>query len=118
MTRQAGKKHLNVLRVQREVLLQPWFLARQLGFKIHAMLPHNYRYKMRFYFDDYGCLKCERKNASYGFNGFCKVCCEKIMHRICSALKRRQISPAVKKRYITRNLQRAGDAHKLLRDLR
>src|SRR6185369_995144 len=113
-----GKKHANDFRVLREVLLQPWFLPRQLGFKIHAMLPHNYRYKMRFYFDDYGCLKCERRNAKYGFNGFCTVCCEKIMHRTCSALKRRQISPAVKKQYTARNLQRAADAQQLLRDLR
>jgi hypothetical protein len=46
-----------------EAALQPWFLPRPLGWKIRSMLPNEYRRKMRYYFDDYGCLRCGRKTA-------------------------------------------------------
>lgn len=30
--------------------------------------------KMRYYFDDYGWLKCARRDRLYGSNGLCQQC--------------------------------------------
>jgi hypothetical protein len=100
-----------------EAALQPWFLPKPLAWKIRSMLPHEYRRKMRYYFDDFGCIKCGRKTARYGFNGFCRVCCELVMHRMAFAFGRRQ-KVGVKREYSKQQLQRVALARELLRDLR
>jgi hypothetical protein len=99
-----------------EVALQPWFLPKPLSWKIRRMLPHEYRRKMRYYFDDFGCLKCGRKSVRYGVNGFCRVCCELVVARMAFALGRRQ-KVGAKQQYASKRLQRAAYARELLRDL-
>ena len=77
------KKKMRAVEVRNamcEAALQPWFLPKPLSWKIRRMLPNDYWRKMRYYFDDYGCLRCGRKSVPYGVNGFCRVCRELILH--------------------------------------
>lgn len=100
-----------------EDALQPWFLPYALSRKIRRILPNDYWRKMRYYFDDYGCLRCERKSVPYGINGLCRVCYKLILHRISFALGSRR-KPGVKPQYSTQQLRRIAYAHELLRDLK
>ena len=52
------------------VCLEPTFLA------IRRLLPSSQLLKMRYYYEDYGGLKCGKANVAYrsnGFRGRCKV---------------------------------------------
>lgn len=41
-----------------EPCLQPWFLSKQTYLAMSLLLPRSQLSKMRYYFQDYGCLKC------------------------------------------------------------
>jgi hypothetical protein len=99
-----------------EVALQPWFIPKDLSWKVRRMLPHEYRRKMRYYFDDFGCLRCGRKSSRYGCNGFCRKCYELVLARMGFALGRRQ-KVGAKQQYSGKMLRRVADANALLRDL-
>ena len=72
-----------------ELFLQPWFLPRPLSEKIRGLLPSSQFQKMRYCFDDYGCLRCGKRDCLYGSNGMCERCYVVIRHRIASSLFRR-----------------------------
>jgi len=95
--------------------LQPWFLPRSLLYAINRMLPLEYRMKMVYYFEDYGCLRCGRKSEPYAFNGFCTICARTILSRIRFALLRRQ---RTKKQRSIKSVSRSMEARRLLKDLR
>ncbi len=71
------------------IFLQPWFLPVEVYRAIRRLLPYIHLFKMRYYFEDYGCLKCGKKNVLYQSNGFCESCGVVIRHRMKQALKRR-----------------------------
>jgi hypothetical protein len=71
------------------VFLQPWFLPVEVYREIRRLLPYIHLFKMRYYFEDYGCIKCGKKNVMYQSNGFCESCGVVIRHRVKMALKRR-----------------------------
>ena len=72
-----------------ELFLQPWFLSRPVYEAIRRLLPPSQILKMRYYFDDYGCLKCGDLKALYGTNGLCRGCSIIVRARVALALKRR-----------------------------
>jgi hypothetical protein len=72
-----------------DVFLQPWFLPRDVYAHIRRVLPSAHLSKMRYYFEDYGCLRCGVRDSLYGSNGFCEKCGVLIRGRITRALKRR-----------------------------
>ena len=47
-----------------DIFLQPWFLPWKTASSIRTLLPADHRHKMRFYFEDYGCLKCGKKKGA------------------------------------------------------
>ena len=98
-----------------EIFLQPWFLSLDTAFEIKRILPPEHRHKMRFYFDDYGCLKCEKRNVQYGANALCKTCSQRIKLRFFFAIKRRWTAASPDN--IPRTFQRMADAQRLLKDL-
>ena len=100
-----------------QVALQPWFLSRVVSRKIRSIVPNDYWRKMRYYFDDYGCLRCERKSVPYGINGLCRVCYRVVLHRIGLALARRRKTD-VKSQYSAQQLRKITYARDLLRDLK
>ena len=99
-----------------DVFLQPWFLSQQTAFAIRNLLPAEHRHKMRFYFDDYGCLKCGKTNVRYGSNAMCKPCVQQVKLKMLFAVKRRwqNRSPAADP---PRTFQRVAEARRLLADL-
>jgi hypothetical protein len=72
-----------------ELFLQPWFLSKSQYAAVRRILPPSQMLKMRYYFDDYGCLKCGNIKALYGSNGFCRGCSVVIRSRVVLALTRR-----------------------------
>lgn len=69
------------------IVLQPWFLPRSTYHAMARLISRKYVMKLRYYFDRYGCLKCERRDRTYGSNGMCSPCATKVSHRLKRCLK-------------------------------
>jgi hypothetical protein len=98
-----------------DIFLQPWFLSLQTAFAIKRLLPPEHRHKMRFYFDDYGCLKCGKKGVQYGSNALCKNCMQQVKLRMFFAVKRRWTAASPEN--LPHTFKRMADAQALLKDL-
>jgi hypothetical protein len=77
------------LSVEDEVFLQPWFVPKDVYLEIRRLLPNIHLSKMRYYFEDYGCLRCGTHGILYGSNGLCERCSVVIRGRLARCLKRR-----------------------------
>ena len=75
-----------------EVLLQPWFLDHEHAAAVRSVVPDHFVHKMRFYFEDWGCLLCGSRRRRYGSNGMCHICITRTLKRLIGCLKRRRIS--------------------------
>ncbi len=71
-----------------ELAFQPWFLPRASRLAIDALIPADYRKKMRAYFDDYGCMLCG-EHELYDANGMCLPCHHLIRRRLRTSVRRR-----------------------------
>jgi hypothetical protein len=99
-----------------ETLLQPWFVPSETAQAIRRLLPDTHIHKMRFYFDDWGCMKCEKKGLMYGANGMCSRCAQKVQQRVvCCLRKRLSATDLVVRR--PESCTRVESAKLLLRDL-
>ena len=100
-----------------EIFLQPWFLPQGTAFRIRDLLPASHQHKMRYYFEDYGCLKCGKRDVTYGSNAMCRICVGQTKLRFLFAIKRRwtAIERAADRK--PPNLNRITEAQRLLRDL-
>jgi hypothetical protein len=98
-----------------DVFLQPWFLPRDTAFAMRRILPPEHRHKMRFYFDDYGCMKCKKKDVPYGSNALCKLCVQEVKLKLFFAVKRRWTAASPDNS--PRTFKRMTDARRLLKDL-
>ncbi len=78
-----------VLALNDEVFLQPWFVPKDVYLEMRRLLPNIHLTKMRYYFEDYGCLKCGDRKHLYGSNGLCERCSVLIRGRVARSLKRR-----------------------------
>src|SRR5450631_2337968 len=56
-----------------EVFLQLWFASKHTFLAIRRLLPSAQLLRVKYYFEDYGCLRCGRSNVLYRANGFCKA---------------------------------------------
>ncbi len=74
-----------------EVFLQPWFLDPEHAAAIRSVVPDHFVHKMRFYFEDWGCLVCGSRKRRYGSNGMCHICITRILKRLVGSMKRRRI---------------------------
>ncbi|SRR6266487_67061 len=99
-----------------DVFLQPWFLPQSIAKSVRRLLPPEYRHKMQFYFEDYGCLRCSKRNVDYGANGMCTICVARVRVRVLWAMKRRWKVPAPSGES-EKGLTQVGDAQEMLRDL-
>lgn len=72
-----------------EVFMQPWFVPKPIYLAIRRLLPNIHLMKMRYYFDDYGCLRCGESDVLYGASGLCHACNVVVRSRIMASLKRR-----------------------------
>lgn len=85
--RRSTKQNNSILRD--ELFLQPWFLPKPTYLTLRKLLPSSQLLKMRYYFDDYGCMKCGDRAALYASNGLCKGCSIIVRARIALCLARR-----------------------------
>jgi len=99
-----------------DIFLQPWFLPRDKAFAMQRILPPEHRHKMKFYFDDYGCIRCKKKDVTYGSNALCKPCVQEVKLKVFFAIKRRWIAASPDD--FPRTFKRMADAQRLLKDLR
>jgi hypothetical protein len=99
-----------------DVFLQPWFLPSRTAIAIRRLLPNAHRSKMRFYFEDYGCIKCGKKGAPYGSNAMCKVCVQQVKLKMLWAIRRRWTTLKLTEE-LPRTFKRMADAQSMLRDL-
>jgi hypothetical protein len=74
-----------------EVFLQPWFLDKKCAAAVRRLIPRICSHKMRFYFEDWGCLVCRSKKRRYGSNGMCHLCTTRIQKRLRLCLQRRAV---------------------------
>jgi hypothetical protein len=74
--------------VSDRAMLQPWFLPRHVSVAIRRLLPDESTRKMRHFFDDYGCLRCDRKDIPYGSNGMCYKCFDMVRRKLKWSMKR------------------------------
>lgn len=74
-----------------DVLLEPWFLPKKVAASIQHLLPQDYRRRMSYFFEDYGCLRCHRKDVPYGANGMCNNCRVWVKYHMLKSLQRRNI---------------------------
>lgn len=89
MTRRVSPRMPTATVLGDELFLQPWFVPKPVYLQMRRILPSSQMLKMRYYFDDYGCLKCGSHNALYGSNGLCKRCNIIVRSRIILSLKKR-----------------------------
>ena len=89
MTKNRSQQLSPTLLVNDELFMQPWFLPKATYLKIKKLLPSSQLTKMRYYFEDYGCLKCGSSQALYGSNGMCAECSIVIRARVATCLKKR-----------------------------
>jgi hypothetical protein len=75
--------------IDEEIFLQPWFVSKRTYLELRRILPSAQLLKMKYYFEDYGCLRCGRMNVVYKGNGLCTVCSLVIRGRVVMALARR-----------------------------
>ncbi len=97
-----------------ELLLQPWFLTRRVQRAVNALIPPNYRQRMRDFFEDYGCMICGR-NQGYFANGMCVVCNGRIRRKFFASAARR-LPTILQKRVDLGLLRKATLAKRLLED--
>jgi hypothetical protein len=74
------------------ILFQPWFLPQRVTYKIHGLVPPIFWKKMRYFFEDYGCLICGTE-SNYHSNGMCQKCYSRIEKKMMRCVKRRSPKP-------------------------
>jgi len=72
-----------------DIFLQPWYMPKPVSLQMRKILLSIHLAKMRYYFDDHGCLRCERRDILYGSNGMCENCSVVVRGRLSNCLKRR-----------------------------
>lgn len=72
-----------------DIFLQPWYMPKPVSLQMRKLLPSVHLAKMRYYFDDHGCLRCERRDILYGSNGMCENCSTIVRGRLANCMKRR-----------------------------
>lgn len=103
--------------VSDEVFLQPWFIPRNVYAAVRRLLPSVHLAKMRYYFDDYGCLRCGETGRLYGSNGLCERCTVVVRWRVAQALRKRlkQVGVRSDSPYASEIADRTLTARRLLR---
>ena len=73
------------------LLLQPWFLPREISNAIIRLLPVSHQDKWVSTFQDWGCWKCERREVIHQSLGLCLKCYGLVSNRLKSSIVRRYV---------------------------
>ena len=80
MPRISSKKR--ALSRQEQELFLPWFLTNAVRLRVYKLLPRSHHFRMRLYFERYGCISCHHKRRAYGSNGLCRCCSALVRDRL------------------------------------
>lgn len=95
------------------LIFHPWFLSHSLTYAIRRLLPPEHKFKMRDYFAEYGCLRCDEKKGYWAL-GLCARCYTKIHRRLRVCLRKRaRVMPS--DQTVLKYLEDARKARKLLK---
>jgi hypothetical protein len=72
-----------------DIFLQSWYMPKTVSLQMRKILPSIHLAKMRYYFDDHGCLRYARRNILYGSNGVCENCSVMVRSRFAKCLEKR-----------------------------
>ena len=102
-----------------EAMLQPWFVPKRTWKEVLRLLPSSWKRKMRHCFDDYGCIRCDRKNVQHRGCGMCDECFGRITRRLKFTVRRhfRELVGVEKSSYAGEFQKRAELAEKLLKGM-
>lgn len=97
---------------------QPWLLPKEVSQRIIRLIPPGYRKRFRFYFEDFGCMSCRRKDVVYRTLGFCEICHSKITERMRLSMRRHRKKLGVTKASprVRWYIDHVNQAEKLLAD--
>lgn len=70
------------------LVFEPWFLPHKITYAIRALLPPEHRLKLRDYFAEWGCMRCESRERHWS-SGLCERCYCILHSRIRVCLRRR-----------------------------
>jgi len=98
---------------KQELMLQPWFLPKGISRIIRGLVPPDYRKRLHDYFDDYGCMRCNRLDVPYKCNGMCLGCMSTVYGRLEQSMIRRS-ADRLPRRYGRELIRKAEQARKLL----
>jgi hypothetical protein len=77
----------------RDALLQPWFQSREVTNEIkRRQMVHEQR-KFSYYFEDWGCLVCETREAAHFSLGMCQRCYQRTAQRLRATLRNHAPAP-------------------------
>lgn len=102
-----------------DALLQPWFLSMETAKAVLRLIPRVYFSRMRWFFEDYGCLRCGKRNVAYGSNCLCFRCRLRVAYRMRRSMQRRLAHARVPTHQLREPsyINRAKLAERLLSDL-
>jgi len=103
---------------RRLLLFPPWFLSREVRRQIEALLPYHYHKRFRFYFDRYGCVRCDRKGVRYGCSGLCVGCVSTVTLRLSQGDEKVEALYRASRARAVNFLKRRDTAREMLADLR
>ncbi len=118
--RPSTKSHARADGDPRELaMLQPWFLPLEIAYAVKQLIPREYLSRMRWMFEDFGCILCGTKSVRYGGNGFCRDCRWGLLKRMIASMKKRFGSPEklMRLKPTVQLIDSAVLARKLLADL-
>jgi hypothetical protein len=95
--------------------LLPWLLTTRAYMAMRAIVPRAYQRRMRYYYDDHGCLRCSLHRGPHKANGFCARCCRLVASRLMRCYERR-MKPK-RSHYAQDLLSKGHEARGLLKDL-
>lgn len=85
--------------------------------KVQDLLPYDCHRRFRFYFERYGCVRCERKNVIYGCSGLCERCLGLVSDRLKRGDKKIETLYRASRARAVNFLRRRDCARELLADL-
>jgi hypothetical protein len=95
--------------------LLPCLLTKRAYLAMRSIVPRDFQRRMRYYYDDHGCLRCGFHRGPHKANGFCLRCCSLVTTRLKRCHDRRKNRK--QSRYAQDLLSKGHQAKALLKDL-
>lgn len=72
----------------RDALFQPWFQTREILRELKKRQSIAEQNKFRYYFDEWGCIRCGTKDRGHAGLGFCEPCRSLVKHRLDAGMRK------------------------------